>query len=65
MGPWFLDVRSALAAADDLVSENLQIRYSPENPAKSAWLESDGGSGQLAPPAKPDPVSGLVTLSLK
>lgn len=65
MGPWFLDVRSALAAADDLVGKDLQIRYRPENPATSAWLESDGGSGQLAPAAKPDPGSGLVTLSLK
>jgi hypothetical protein len=63
--PWYVDVRSALAGADDLIGKNIQIRYRPDVPAKSTWLESDGGSGQLAAPAKPDPVSGLVILSLK
>lgn len=65
MEPWYLDIRSALAAADDLIGKNLQVRYRSENPANSTWLEADGGSGQLAPAAKPHPVSGLVTLSLK
>ena len=63
--PWYVDVRSALAAADDLIGKNIQIRYRPDVPAKSTWLESDGGSRQLAAPAKPEPESGLVILSLK
>lgn len=65
MKPWYVNVRTALAGADDLVGKAIRVRYNGEVPAKSAWLQSDGGSGQLAHPAKPDPVTGLISLSLK
>lgn len=64
--PWYITgIRAALATSDDLVGKSVFIRYKPDYPAKSIWLESDGGSGQLAAPASPDPPSGFLMLSLK
>lgn len=64
--PWYITgIRAALATSDDLVGKTIFIRYKPGYPAKSTWLESDGGSGQLAAPANPNPPSGFLMLSLR
>lgn len=64
--PWYITgIRAALATSDDLVGKTIFIRYKPGYPAKSTWLESDGGSGQLAAPTNPNPPSGFLMLSLR
>jgi hypothetical protein len=61
---WYYENDAASETARSLIGSTLPIRCSPSNPAKSIHLRTDGGPAQLLP-SRPDPDSGLVTLSLK
>lgn len=63
--PWDIDTRSALRLWGDLMDKKIYIRYKPNAPARSTWVSSDGGSGDLAAPAKLDPATGCLLLSFK
>lgn len=61
---WFYDKQAACEVAKNLEGKNLPIRYKPDAPFRSVYLPSDGGPPQFIP-ARPDPKSGFVNVSLK
>jgi uncharacterized protein DUF3592 len=62
--PWTYDWLTASEVAKSMEGDSLPIRYKPDSPSRSVYLPSDGGPPQFIP-ARPDPKSGLVIVSLK